>query len=112
MIISIIFSRKQELRELKVLQKQEQKQFQDLTVKTQSAKDLQVCVSTSVLLTTRNKILVKPYFFVGKAFRTRKNGVVASIRKRSGKYDQTPETADRKTRSSTRSRIKTFIEEN
>lgn len=34
--------RKQELRELKVLQKQEQKQFQDLTMKIQSAKDLQV----------------------------------------------------------------------
>lgn len=34
--------RKQELRELKVLQKQEQKQFQDLSIKTQNAKELQV----------------------------------------------------------------------
>ena len=34
--------RKQELRELKVLQKEEQKQFQGLSSKAQSAKDLQV----------------------------------------------------------------------
>ncbi|XP_065219198.1 serine/threonine-protein kinase 10 [Planococcus citri] len=33
--------RKQELRELKVLQKQEQKQFQDFSIKTQNAKDVQ-----------------------------------------------------------------------
>jgi len=34
--------RKQELRELKMLQKQEQKQFQDLTFKAQFAKESQV----------------------------------------------------------------------
>ncbi len=34
--------RKQELRELKMLQKAEQKQFQDLTVKAQAARDQQV----------------------------------------------------------------------
>jgi len=38
--------RKQELRELKVLQKQEQKQFQDLSMKAQNAKDVQVRVQT------------------------------------------------------------------
>jgi hypothetical protein len=37
-----IFCRKQELRELKMLQKQEQKQFQDLSFKAQFAKDQQV----------------------------------------------------------------------
>jgi STE20-like kinase len=37
-----ILCRKQELRELKMLQKQEQKQFQDLSFKAQFAKDQQV----------------------------------------------------------------------
>jgi hypothetical protein len=44
LIFSILISlcRKQELRELKMLQKQEQKQFQDLSFKAQFAKDQQV----------------------------------------------------------------------
>jgi hypothetical protein len=37
-----IFCRKQELRELKMLQKQEQKQFQDLSFKSQFCKEQQV----------------------------------------------------------------------
>ena len=39
--IFLIFYRKQELRELKLLQKQEQKQFQDLAFKNQLCKEQQ-----------------------------------------------------------------------
>lgn len=41
-VIFCNFFRKQELRELKMLQKQEQKQFQDLSFKAQFAKEQQV----------------------------------------------------------------------
>jgi hypothetical protein len=41
-VIFDILYRKQELRELKMLQKQEQKQFQDLSFKAQFAKEQQV----------------------------------------------------------------------
>lgn len=44
-----ILCRKQELRELKMLQKQEQKQFQDLSFKAQFAKDQQVYLLLFIL---------------------------------------------------------------
>lgn len=51
--------RKQELRELKMLQKQEQKQFQDLTFKAQLSKEQQVC-----RLTTTMSLLDQPLFAI------------------------------------------------
>ena len=46
----IIFHRKQELRELKMLQKQEQKQFQDLAFKAHIAKEQQVYIEITILM--------------------------------------------------------------